>query len=45
MNRNLIILKNYSKELNIPVNRATYTAAARRYVDGYLILNQKVKRR
>ena len=41
MNRNLIILKNYLKE----VNKATYKAAARRYVDGYLILNQKVKRR
>lgn len=38
-------LVNYLKELNIPVNKATYKAAARRYVDGYLILNQKVKRR
>ena len=38
-------LVNYLKGLDIPVNKATYKAAARRYVDGYLVLDQKVKSR
>ena len=35
----------YLKENGIPVNMLTYKAAVRRYADGYIVFDQKVKRK